>query len=132
MSQISVADAISEPPWPLSPEQPLDEVLDRFTTERVHGLPVIDRDGELLGVVALADVEKALTPSSDSPVIGSLSHQVPVLRLDDSLDDAIQALAESHQEGLPVLAGDAGEVVGWITHRGLLQAYHARRGEFVA
>jgi CIC family chloride channel protein len=48
---------------------------------------------------------------------------VPVLRADDSLEDAIGALGATDDDGLPVLGADSERVVGWITHRRLLSAY---------
>jgi CBS domain-containing protein len=50
----------------------------------------------------------------------------PELHADDTLEDAVQALAATDEEGLPVLAAHDDEVVGWLTHRRLLRAYRAR------
>ena len=54
-----------------------------------------------------------------------LVHEAPELRVDQSLEDAVRALAATDDDGLPVLDAEARRV-GWLTHRRLLRAYHAR------
>ena len=126
MAQINIADAMGNLPRPLMPEQPLHDVLDRFTNEHTDGLPVIDDDGALLGVITATDIEQAITNSSDGLSARSLAREVPELHVDQSLEDAVRALATTDQEGLPVLDSDSENVIGWLTHRRLLRAYHAR------
>ena len=129
MAQIKIADAMGKAPRALAPEQPLSDVLDRFTTERADALPVIDADGSLLGVIAAIDIEQNLDGSRDDLRASNLVHEVPELRVDQSLEDAVQALASAENEGLPILDVEGENVVGWLTHRHLLRAYHARLEE---
>jgi CIC family chloride channel protein len=126
MSQITVAQAMGELPRPLAPEQPLHEVIARFTAERTGTLPVLDRDGRLLGVIAAVDVEQALGRSTDGLSAGALVHDTPELRAEQSLTDAVRALASSDDDGLPVLDRDGTNVVGWLTHQRVLRAYRDR------
>jgi CIC family chloride channel protein len=126
MAQIDIADAMSKLPRPLTPEQPLHDVLDRFTNERTDALPVIDAHGVLLGIITATDIEQAIANSRDGLSARSLAREVPELRADQSLEDAVRALASTDQEGLPVLDSHTEHVVGWLTHRRLLHAYHAR------
>ena len=125
MAQISVAEAMGELPRPLAPGQPLRDVLDRFANERTEALPVLDPDGALLGIVTAIDIEQAIGNARDGQTASSLVHETPELHLDESLEDAVRALALTDDEGLPVLDADGGTVVGWLTHRRLLRAYHA-------
>jgi CIC family chloride channel protein len=126
MAQISVAEAIGELPRPLASEQPLRDVLDRFAHEHAEALPVLDQDGALLGIVTAIAVEQAIGSARDGLTAGSLVHETPELRVDESLEDAVRALAVSDDEGLPVLDADGEKPIGWLTHRRLLRAYHAR------
>ena len=129
MAQINIADAMGRVPRALAPEQPLSDVLDRFTTEHTDALPVIDPGGSLLGVIAAIDIEQTLDGSRDDLRARNLVHQVPELRVDQSLEDAVRALAAAEGDGLPILDAEGDTVVGWLTHRNLLRAYHARLGE---
>jgi len=126
MAQISLAEALGELPRPLTPEQPLRDILGRFTDEHVDALPVLESDGVLLGVVTATDIEQAIGGARKGLTAGSLVHEVPELRVDQSLEDAVRALAATDHEGLPVLDTDGEHAVGWLTHRRLLRAYHLR------
>ncbi len=126
MAQISVAEAMGELPRPLAPGQPLRDVLDRFAGEHAEALPVLDPDGALVGIVTAIAVEQAIGNARDGQTASSLVHETPELRVDESLEDAVRALALTDDEGLPVLDADGEKPIGWLTHRRLLRAYHAR------
>jgi len=125
MAQIKVGEAMGKLPQPLAPEQPLRDVLRRFTAERTDALPVIDRHGTLLGVISAADIEQAAARPIDDLNAQALVHQAPELRVDESLEDAVRALAATEDEGLPILDTNGKSVVGWLTHRRLLRTYRA-------
>ena len=129
MAQITIADAIGKVPPPLSPDLSMPELLSRFTAERADALPVVDDDGTLLGVVAAGDIEQAIGGPTPELTAASLGHATPELRANQSLEDAIRVLAATDAEGLPVLDADGELVVGWLTHRRLLRAYHAHLDE---
>lgn len=129
MAQITVADAMGGLPNPVKSDQPLTDVLELFTQERVDALPVVDPDGTLLGVIAAIDIEEGITELPEGTTARAMVHQVPELRTDHTLEDAIKALASTDQEGLPVLSAQGEDVAGWLTHRRLLRAYHARLQE---
>ena len=65
MAQIKVGEAMGKLPRPVAPEQPLRDVLRRFTAERADALPVIDHRGTLLGVITAAEIEQAIARPSD-------------------------------------------------------------------
>jgi CIC family chloride channel protein len=126
MSQIKVADAMGRPPRALAPEQPLDDLIERFAKERTDSLPVIDRDHKLIGVVAAGDVEQAVARESGAArVAATLAREAPVLHVGESLERAVVALGAADDQGVPVV-GEHGRVVGWLTHRRLLRAYRQR------
>ena len=128
LARIQIGDAMGRMPAPLAPEQPLESLVRRFAAERTESLPVITPDGVLLGIVAAADVERAIEHLPDGPVTaGALAQSVPQLHPQDSLEEAVGALGSSDREGVPVL-DEAGRVIGWITHRQVLRAYLGANG----
>ncbi len=129
MAQISVGGAMGRLPTPLKPDAPLEDLLKRFSRERVDALPVLDSDGRLLGVVAAVDIEQAITAGRGHLLAKALVHEVPELRIDETLEDAVRALAATDEESLPVLDSEGRKVVGWLTHRRLLRAYHSHLRE---
>lgn len=126
MGQITVAEAMGNVPRRLAPQEPLRSVITRFASERSDALPVIDSNGNLLGVVAAVDVEQAIGREPDDLPASKLARAAPELRVGETLEDAVRALAGSDDEGLPVLAPKGREVVGWLTHRRLLRTYRTR------
>ena len=124
MAQITVAEAMGQTPQALTPEQPLREIVERFATERTDSLPVTDAVGSLTGVIAASDLERAISHRTDST---TLAREVPRLQATDSLEDAVQALASTDDEGLPVIDED-NQLIGWITHRHVLRTYLRRFG----
>ena len=128
MAQITVAEAMDQTPEPLKTDQPLHKIVARFAAERTDSLPVIADDGSLAGIIAASDIELALGHGTDGTTRGAaLIHAVPCLAASDSLEDAVQALASTDAEGVPVI-NQNDELVGWITHRRVLRAYLKRFG----
>jgi CIC family chloride channel protein len=128
MAQITVAEAMDQAPEPLTTDQPLRQIVARFAAERTDSLPVIADDGSLAGIIAASDVELALGHRTDGTTRGAaLTHAVPCLGASDSLEDAVQALASTDAEGVPVI-NQNDQLVGWITHRRVLRAYLERFG----
>ena len=124
MAQITVAEAMGQTPKALAPEQPLREIVERFATERTDSLPVTDAVGSLTGVIGASDLERAISHRTDST---TLAREVPRLQATDSLEQAVQALASTDDDGLPVIDED-NQLIGWITHRHVLRTYLRRFG----
>ena len=120
--QTAVSEAMGELPELLAPTATLETVIARLTAERADTLPVADTNGGLLGVITAGDAERALGEFTGESSAASLSHAPPELRADQPLSDAIGALAEGNDDGVPVLSPDGREPVGWLTHRQLLRA----------
>jgi CIC family chloride channel protein len=127
MAGIRVADAMGSPPRPLAPETTLEDVIARLASERTDTLPVIGAHRALLGVVSASDVERAIGEDRPWPNAAALVHRPPVLRVGESLEDAVGALTAGEEGGLPVLSASGEELVGWLTHRRLLRAYRSKR-----
>ena len=125
MASLTVAQAMGDLPWPLAPDQPVRDIVERFSAERASTLPVLAADGALLGVIDAADLEQSLTGETGNLTAASLLHAAHGLHASQTLEEAARALAASDEEGLPVLDADDHDVIGWLTHRRLLRAYGA-------
>ena len=123
MRTVPVAAAMREVPAALAPEAPLEAVLERLTG-RDECVPVIDADGELVGVISAVDVEAQSV--GDAPA-GRMAHTPRELHADDVLEDAVRVLSRSDDPAVPVLEPGGRALVGWVTHRDILRAYHAER-----
>jgi CBS domain-containing protein len=96
-----------------------------------RALPVVDPDGRLHGVLA-ADVVRSIL--AEDPARGLvvaedlLTPDIPMLRIDDSVQHALELFALQHVEVLPVVS-DEGALVGLLDRRAILGAYRRRVDE---
>jgi chloride channel protein, CIC family len=130
MAHIPVAEAMSDPPPALPPEEPLGGLLARFSTEQSDTLPVVDPEGRLLGVVDASEVEQAIDAGREGLTAASIVRSVPEVRSDDTLEAAVRILEGKDEDGVPVLAAHGDAVIGWLTHRGVLAAYRSRLNSY--
>jgi CIC family chloride channel protein len=127
LSRISVREAMQ----PLADGLPVDlrvgEALDHFANAGLDVLPVVASDRTYRGVVSLRRLEEAVREDGVDRPLGDLSAELPFLTANARLDEALGTLLHGDVSGLPVLDGDRRTVIGWLTHRGVLRAYHRRR-----
>lgn len=55
-SPLRVRDLIVRQPVTVTPDQPLVEIAKRFTDQQIGAMPVVNRDGALLGIISYVDV----------------------------------------------------------------------------
>jgi CIC family chloride channel protein len=128
MRTVPVSAAMGPVPTPLAFDAPLAAVMADFADRARDSAPVVDDDGALVGVVTAADLEeRTLEESPDEALAVQIAHAGPELRAQDTLEDAVRALAIGDEAGLPVVSDEGRAVVGWLTHRDVLRAYHRER-----
>ncbi len=124
LAGLSIGDAMGPPVDPLEASTPLAEVASIFLHQGRNALPVVDASGAKIGVVTARGIERGAggePPATIEPLVET----VPELHPDQPLAVAVDWLAGGDREGLPILAPDSGEVVGWLEHRDVLRAYAA-------
>jgi len=125
MRLLDVADAMQPLPLALDAQTPLNEVIARLGEADTDGLPVVDGDGAYCGTVTSQQVEQAMRENALDATAGELAQELPALRAGQSLEDALAALLRA-RSGLPVVRGEGGRPVGWLTHLDVLRAYNTR------
>jgi acetoin utilization protein AcuB len=138
-----VGERMSRPVITARPEMPMPEALDMMHKEHIRRLPVVNKRGELVGIVTEADLLKA-SPSEATSLsiyevtylLGKLtidrimSKEVVTVTEDTPLEEAARIMADNNFSGLPVMRGK--DLVGMITETSLfrifLELLGARRG----
>jgi CIC family chloride channel protein len=97
----------------------------------LRGAPVLDGRGRFRGVVTPADLERV--PPGDrprTPLARVLPADPPAAAPNDTLDQALQQMAEREATWLPVVEPGTGRLLGVLTVTGALQYYRTvvRRG----
>ena len=112
--------------------RPLGEAAELLTRHKVSGLPVVDVDGRLVGLISEADFVSALDvrhPVRRKPmgtVVDDLMTDHPVtIAEDDTLETAIERMEDKRVKRLVVVDGEA-RVRGIIARRDVLKMYTAK------
>jgi CBS domain-containing protein len=71
---VRVLDVYSKAPVVATPEEPLDEALQRMASEQVRRLPVVS-DGRLVGILAQADVARGAQAESTGQMVEEISQE---------------------------------------------------------
>ncbi|MFI7063603.1 CBS domain-containing protein [Kribbella sp. NPDC050124] len=123
-----IRDLMSAPAITVLGETPVSEALRLLDQRKITAMPVVDRDGRLVGVVSEADLMQDALELSDrlpsAPISVSTSgrsrrvaevmaHLVVSVHTDDQLDDAIDVMRSTMVKSLPVVEAD--RVVGVIS-----------------
>lgn len=129
-----VGSRMSKPVNSISPETTLDDALSIMEKEHIRRLPVVDKDGNLVGIVTEQDLIKA-SPSeatlldkweikslmSTLPVEKIMTRQVITLTENEVLEEAARIMADKSVSGLPVVRGS--KVVGMLTESDIFKIF---------
>jgi IMP dehydrogenase len=109
---------VIESPYTIGVDATVDDVYDEMAELGVHGLPVVDDSGVLVGLVTRRDLVAATAGEgiAASTVRDAMTprDQLVVGAADETLENARAAMASRRVEKLP-LVDDAGKLVGLIT-----------------
>ncbi|HTX91359.1 MAG TPA: CBS and ACT domain-containing protein [Anaerolineales bacterium] len=129
-----VGERMSKPVITVRPETSMPEALDLMRKEHIRRLPVVNKKGELVGIVTEADLLKASPSEATSLSIYEVTYllskltvdrimtkKVVTITEDTPLEEAARIMADHKFSGLPVVRGKA--VVGMITETSLFRIF---------
>jgi CBS domain-containing protein len=111
----------------ITPDTTLPEAHQIMTNEEIRRLPVVDKDGHLVGIVTLGDIRSAEPSPATSLSIWEMNYLLTnlkiekimtrnpkTIRADATIGEAARMMLEHRISGLPVVDADH-RVVGVIT-----------------
>lgn len=111
----------------ITPETTLSKAHELMIREQIRRLPIVDKRGQVVGIVTLGDVRGAEPSSATSLSIWELNYLLAKLTVEKimtrdpitvgpeaTVGDAARIMLENHIAGLPVV-DENGELVGIIT-----------------
>lgn len=129
-----VGERMSKPAITIRPDTPMPDALDLMHKEHIRRLPVVDKRGELVGIVTEGDLLKASPSEATSLSIYEVTYLLSKLTVDrlmtkkvitveedTPLEDAARIMADNGIGGLPVMRHK--EVVGMITETTLFRIF---------
>ncbi len=119
-----VRDRMSVPAVTVPPDADYKTALKMMETHALHHLPVMDKDGKLVGMAAERDLLLAAVRFMQSGVeVSDVMHRgVVTAKPDMTLGGAARLMAKERIGGLPVV-DQAGALVGIITEADILRAF---------
>ncbi len=129
-----VKDRMSHPVITVTPDTPIMEAREIMRRERIRRLPVVDKHGNLVGIVTEKDILNASPSSATTLSIWELNYllskvtvgeimtrEVITATEDMPLEDAARLIADHKVGALPVVRGK--KVVGIITESDLFRVF---------
>jgi CBS domain-containing protein len=145
----TVAEVMTPTPLTVTPEMPLKEAIAILVEHKISGLPVIDGEGELLGILSESDLmwqetgvepppyimildsiiylqnpgryEKEIHKALGQTVADVMSDKPITIKGNQPVKKAAQILNDKQIRRLPVLDED-GKVIGIITQSDIIRA----------
>ena len=117
----SVGELMSIDPITIGADEPAHAAELLMSDRRVSGLPVVDREGRLVGVVSQTDVVRAhaagqtLSAWPGLAVRHIMTAPAITIRVDESLLEAARRMEERHVHRLVVVAPDGEQAIGVIS-----------------
>jgi CIC family chloride channel protein len=129
LDTISVGEVAVMPPVVAEPAMTLTEVSRLMDAHRYHGLPVIDPQHGLVGIITITDVARAGGPSNERIVADAMTPSPVTVGPMTPVSQALVRLAVLGVGRLPVVSEDSsGRLVGFFRREDAVRAYHQALG----
>ncbi len=132
MANITVSEVMT-PDFPtVSSTMTLEELRKRLQDTGHHGFPVVNREGGLVGVATIADLESAVRAGKRNVTVGDIATREPFVAYpDQSLHEVLRA-SEKDYGRIPVVdRGDPTYLLGVLRRHDIIRAYSERASQKV-
>lgn len=127
LEALRVQDVMEPLPVTISEQMPLRLVSTMLQQVRAHGLPVVDDEGRLVGIISVQDIQRALEKGEhnlERPVCDFCTRRPVVVYPDESVKEALQRMVAHDIGRLPVVSrGDRTQLLGWLSRAAIIRAY---------
>lgn len=129
MPRTTVHVAMTPPPPTVSITQRVRDTADLAPAASVAGaLPVLDRDGYVVGVLPAMRLAQALRERPDAPLVELMRRAFPIARPEDPLYEQWYKTSAEDQHYVVVLR-DNGQLAGWLTRADISNGLRSRPGQ---
>lgn len=127
VKNILVRDVMSKSLVLFRPKQTIHDVMKSFIKYRISGGPVVDKHGELIGVISEADCMKEISesryfnmPILDKTVYHFMTKDVETIEASTSIFDAASLFSKTNRRRFPVI--DKKRLVGQVSRKDIVIA----------
>jgi tRNA nucleotidyltransferase (CCA-adding enzyme) len=123
-----VSDLMTAPAQTIAYDATLEALDALLVARHIRGVPVT-RDGAMIGVISIRDVERARAAGDMGRTVGSyMSHHVKVIAPEEPLEDALVMMSQADIGRLPVV-DEAGRLVGIVSRSDIMRRLYQPSGE---
>jgi CBS domain-containing protein len=128
----SVKNVMTDCPIVVHPETTIDDAIEVLLTHRVSGLPVVDGQGFLVGVISEIDIiDLVYKAEIDGSLVGDfMCREIKSLDAEASLDDAASMFCGKNVRRIPIVRD--GKLIGVLSRRDLIRFVRAVRKNAMA
>ncbi len=128
LESLTVAEAMQPIPATIHEDTLMRDIHALLDKAHSHGLPVVDDEGLLVGVISISDLESALEDSPKNmarPVKDFCTQKVIVAYPEQSIHDVLKTMGYYNIGRMPVVEhNNPRKLLGWISRTALIQAYN--------
>lgn len=103
----------------ISPEASVQEVAQLLYQERISGVPVVNADGKIIGIVTEADIISKASREG-MRVADIMSHEIIAVTEDTPINEIALLLSERKIKRVPVVSG--GKLAGIVSRADIIYA----------
>lgn len=109
----------------VSPKDTLESVQEIMFAREVFALPVLDEDGELVGIVSMSDITQIDRSERGHLQVGAVySRDVKYAFPDQTMHEVVERMREFHLANFPVVSRrDERQLLGMVTKADIMLAY---------
>lgn len=125
LASLTVREVMETNPNVLLESITLREATAIFAAKRQHGLPVVSREGSLVGVLTLQDIDKANESGMTRATVGEIcTRKLVTATPDESLSEALHRMSSRDLGRLPVVeSNNPNKLVGILRRADVIHAY---------
>jgi CIC family chloride channel protein len=125
LEKVTVADVMTRNFPTVRPETTLAEIANLFAKSGHHGFPVVDKAGNLKGVVTVADIEAKITSTNQNLTAADIATTNLITAYpDESLHDVLHKLGDSEVGRIPVVdRKEPSRLIGVLRRHDIVRAY---------
>jgi len=125
---IPVEEAMIKNPEVVTEDARIGAVANKIIFTGYHGFPVLNENGELVGVLAQEDVRRALREGRHDATASELeTKEIIATYPDENLNEVLEKMALSGIGRLPVVSReDERKLVGFITRSDIIKAHRKK------
>ncbi len=132
---VVLRDVMTTKVFSVAPNSLIEEALEIMVEKSISGLPVLNSDGTLAGILSEYDAVMMLFEMSGSnnpiaPVVQFMTQDVCTVDINQSLDDVLRLFSSKGIRRVPVM--DQGRVVGIVSRRDLVRVIRDQRQMAIA